>query len=134
MSKICQLTGTRPLKGNNVSHSNRKTNRRFNPNLQTKRIYIPEVDKWIKVKLTTKALRSMEKVGAYKFLKQQVAAGFDPMVWSEDNAQQEALKEAKRGYRRVEVVDNNGTKSYAITYEPVAQNNAKVRLSSVLNK
>jgi len=134
MSRICQLTGTKPLKGHNVSHSNRKTNRRFNPNLQTKRIYIPEVDTWVKIKLTTKALRSMEKIGAHKFLKQQVASGFDPMVWSENKAQQEALKNAKRGYRRVEVVDNNGVKSYAITYEPEVTNNRKVRLSSVLNK
>ncbi len=132
MSKICQLTGTRPLKGHNVSHSNRKTNRRFNPNLQNKRIYIPEVDKWIKVKLTTKALRTIEKVGAYTFLKQQVAAGFDPKVWSENKAQQDAIKKAKRGYRRVEVIDNNGNKSYAITYEPAVVNNRKVRLSSVL--
>lgn len=132
MSKICQLTGTKPLVGNNVSHSKRRTKRRFNPNLQTKRIYVKEIDSWIKVKLTTRALRNMEKIGTFKYLKQQLAAGFDPKVWVENDKTIEAAKKAKRGYRRVEHVDANGHKTYSITYEPEGQNNRKVKLSSII--
>jgi large subunit ribosomal protein L28 len=132
MSKICQLTGTKPLVGNNVSHSKRRTKRRFNPNLQTKRIYVREIDTWVKVKLTTRALRNMEKIGTFKYLKQQIAAGFDPKVWVEDAKSLEAAKTAKRGYRRVEHVDANGHKSYSITYEPEGVSNKKVKLSSVI--
>jgi large subunit ribosomal protein L28 len=132
MSKICQLTGTKPLVGNNVSHSKRRTKRRFNPNLQTKRIYVREIDTWVKVKLTTRALRNMEKIGTYKYLKQQIAAGFDPKVWVEDAKSVEAAKTAKRGYRRVEHVDANGHKSYSITFEPEGVSNKKVKLSSVI--
>jgi large subunit ribosomal protein L28 len=132
MSKICQLTGTKPLVGNNVSHSKRRTKRRFNPNLQTKRIYVREIDTWIKVKLTTRALRNMEKIGTFKYLKQQIAAGFDPKVWVEDAKSMEAAKSAKRGYRRVEHVDANGHKSYSITFEPEGVSNKKVKLSSVI--
>lgn len=132
MSKICQLTGTKPLVGNNVSHSKRRTKRRFNPNLQTKRIYVREIDTWIKVKLTTRALRNMEKIGTFKYLKQQIAAGFDPKVWVEDAKSMEAAKSAKRGYRRVEHVDANGHKSYSITLEPEGVSNKKVKLSSVI--
>jgi large subunit ribosomal protein L28 len=132
MSKICQLTGTKPLVGNNVSHSKRRTKRRFNPNLQNKRIFIKEVEKWIKVKLTTRALRNMEKIGTYKYLKQQLAAGFDPKVWVEDKKSIAAVKKAKRGYRRVENVDANGHITYSVTYEPVATNDRKVKLSSII--
>lgn len=132
MSKICQLTGVKPLFGNNVSHSKRRTRRRFNPNLQTKRIFVREIDSWIKVKLSTRALRNMEKIGTYKYLKQQLNAGFDPKVWVEDAKQIEAAKNSKRGYRRVEHVDANGHKTYSITYEPAVSNNTKVRLSSVI--
>lgn len=132
MSKICQLTGTRPLVGNNVSHSKRRTKRRFNPNLQTKRIFVADINVWIKVKLTTRALRNMEKIGEYKYLKQQIAAGFDPKVWVEDLETIEKAKVAKRGYRRVESVDNNGTKTYSITFEPDVDNKSKVKLSSVI--
>jgi len=132
MSKICQLTGTKPLVGNNVSHSKRRTKRRFNPNLQTKRIYVREIDSWVKVKLTTRALRNMEKIGTFKYLKQQIAAGFDPKVSVEDAKSIEAAKTAKRGYRRVEHVDANGHKSYSITFEPEGISNKKVKLSSVI--
>lgn len=132
MSKICQLTGTKPLVGNNVSHSKRRTKRRFNPNLQNKRIFVQEINKWIKLKLTTRALRNMEKIGTYKYLKQQLAAGFDPKVWVEDKASMATSKKAQRGYRRVEHVDANGHKSYSITYEPEYKNDRKVKLSSLI--
>jgi len=130
MSKICQLTGKRPITGNNVSHSNRKTKRRFCPNLQTKRIFIPEVNTWIKVKLSSKALRTMDKLGSYTFLKQQLAKGFDPSIWVETKSTQ--ATEAKRGYRRVAVTDHQGNKSFKITYEPEVVNDRRVKLSSVL--
>ncbi|MBK7466916.1 MAG: 50S ribosomal protein L28 [Saprospiraceae bacterium] len=69
MSKVCDLTGTRPLYGNNVSHSNRKTKRRFNPNLQKKSFFIPETGEWIELKVTAKALRTVDKLGLYAYIK-----------------------------------------------------------------
>ncbi|MEM1215268.1 MAG: 50S ribosomal protein L28, partial [Bacteroidota bacterium] len=55
MSKVCQLTGKRPIVGNNVSHSNRKTKRRFVPNVQTKRFYLQEQDRWVTLRVSTSA-------------------------------------------------------------------------------
>lgn len=68
MSKVCQLTGKRPMYGNNVSHSNRKTRRRFEPNLQMKRFFIPELDKWVSLKISMHALRTINKKGIYTYL------------------------------------------------------------------
>lgn len=69
MSKVCDLTGKRPQVGNNVSHSNIKTKRRFNPNLQKKRFYIPEEDKWITLKVSASAIRTINKNGISAVLK-----------------------------------------------------------------
>lgn len=69
MSKVCELTGKRPIVGNNVSHSNRKTKRRFLPNLIKKQFYIPELDKTVTLKVSTKALRTIDKLGLYAYLK-----------------------------------------------------------------
>ena len=69
MSRICEVTGKRPRVGNNVSHSNIKTKRKFYPNLQTKRFYIPEDDKWITLKISTSALRTINKKGITAVLK-----------------------------------------------------------------
>jgi len=77
MSRICQLTGKRPITGNNVSHSKRRTKRRFLPNLIKKRFYIPEKDKWVTLKVSTSALRTINKLGVYEFLKKQQKAGYD---------------------------------------------------------
>ena len=77
MSKICQLTGKRPISGNSVSHSNRKTRRRFLPNLQKKRFYIPETDQWIELKVSTKAMRTINKLGLFAYLKKLEAKGVD---------------------------------------------------------
>jgi len=77
MSRICQLTGKRPITGHNVSHSNRKTKRRFLPNLIKKRFYIPEKDKWVTLKISASALRTINKLGIYEFLKKQKKAGHD---------------------------------------------------------
>ena len=76
MSKICQLTGKRPITGNNVSHSNRKTKRRFIPNLQKKRFFIPETGEWVTLKVTTSAIRTINKLGIHAFLKKQEKKGF----------------------------------------------------------
>ncbi len=67
MSRRCQVTGKGPLTGNNVSHANNKTRRRFLPNLQNKRIWIPEEKRYIKVKLTANALKTLDKKG-YSYL------------------------------------------------------------------
>ncbi|HPK08776.1 MAG TPA: 50S ribosomal protein L28 [Saprospiraceae bacterium] len=77
MSRVCQLTGKRPIVGNKVSHSNKKTKRRFLPNLITKRFYIPELDRWETLKISTSALRNINKLGIYEYLKAQHAKGFD---------------------------------------------------------
>ncbi len=69
MSKICQLTGKKPIVGNNVSHANNRTRRRFEPNLQKKRFFIPELDKWVTLKITTSAMRNINKMGIYEYLK-----------------------------------------------------------------
>ena len=63
MSRICDLTGKAALTGNRVSHSNVKTKRKFYPNLQTKRFYIPEEDRWITLKVSTSAIKTINKVG-----------------------------------------------------------------------
>ena len=77
MSQVCQVTGKRPLAGNNVSHSNRKTKRRFLPNLQKKRFYIPELDRWVTLKVTTSAIRNMNRLGVYAYLKKLQRSGAD---------------------------------------------------------
>jgi large subunit ribosomal protein L28 len=63
MSKVCQITGKRAMVGNNVSHSNRKTKRRFDVNLFTKKFYWPEQDCWISLKVSAKGLRTINKKG-----------------------------------------------------------------------
>lgn len=69
MSKICQVTGTKPLSGNNVSHANNKTKRKQLPNLQKKRIWLEEEKRWVTVRLTAKALKTLDKKGAKGLLK-----------------------------------------------------------------
>jgi large subunit ribosomal protein L28 len=76
MSRICQITGKRMMVGNKVSHSNRKTKRRFYPNLQTKKFYIPEEDRWITLKVSTSAIRTINKNGISACLKEARLKGF----------------------------------------------------------
>ncbi|MDX9789527.1 MAG: 50S ribosomal protein L28 [Candidatus Kapabacteria bacterium] len=73
MARRCELTGTGVLTGNNVSHANNKTRRRFLPNLQKKRIWIPEEGRWITLKLTTKAIKTLDKKGYKAMLKEATA-------------------------------------------------------------
>ncbi len=63
MSKVCQLTGKRPLTGNNVSHANNRTKMRQLPNLKTKRIWIEEENRFVKIKVSAKGLRTLKKKG-----------------------------------------------------------------------
>jgi len=70
MSKVCELTGKRPISGNNVSKAKNKTRRRFLPNLQTKKFFIPETGKWVRLKVSTSAMRTIDKKGIYQFLKE----------------------------------------------------------------
>jgi large subunit ribosomal protein L28 len=75
MARVCQITGKRVQVGNNVSHANNKTKRKFYPNLQKKRFYIPSEDKWITLKVSTSALRTINKNGIETVLKEARAAG-----------------------------------------------------------
>ena len=70
MSKRCELTGTTVMTGNNVSHANNRTRRRFLPNLQKKRIWIPEEKRFITLKITTKAMKTLDKKGYVAMLKE----------------------------------------------------------------
>jgi len=69
MARVCDITGKKVQVGNNVSHANNKTKRKFYPNLQKKRFYIPEEDKWITLKVSTSALRTINKNGLTAVLK-----------------------------------------------------------------
>ncbi|HVK49889.1 MAG TPA: 50S ribosomal protein L28 [Pseudobacter sp.] len=75
MARVCQVTGKVPVTGNRVSHSNIKTKRRFLPNLQVKRYYLPEEEKWITLKLSTEAIRTINKNGLYSVVKELRARG-----------------------------------------------------------
>lgn len=75
MAKVCQITGKRPQVGNNVSHANNKTKRKFFPNLQKKKFYLPEEDKWITLKLSTSAIRTINKNGITAVLKKAKEKG-----------------------------------------------------------
>jgi large subunit ribosomal protein L28 len=63
MARKCEVTGTGPLTGNNISHAHNKTKRRFLPNLQKKKIWVQELNRFVTVKLSTKALRTISKNG-----------------------------------------------------------------------
>ena len=69
MSRVCQISGKKAMVGNNVSHSNKKTKRRFNINLIKKRFYIPSEEKWITLKVTTSTLKTIDKKGISEVLK-----------------------------------------------------------------
>ncbi|MEX0810859.1 MAG: 50S ribosomal protein L28 [Chitinophagales bacterium] len=70
MARICDLTGKATVSGNRVSKSNRKIKRKFYPNLQKKRFYIPETDEWMTLKVSTKAIRAINKKGMYQYLRE----------------------------------------------------------------
>ena len=76
MSRVCELTGKKAMVGNNVSHSLNRTKRKFKANLIKKRFYIPEEDKWITLKVSTRALKNINKLGVAAVLKEARAKGF----------------------------------------------------------
>jgi len=71
MSKVCKLTGKKPLRGNHVSKANNRTNRFQYPNLQKKKIFIPELNKFVTIKLSVKAMKIVDKLGLLSYLKKQ---------------------------------------------------------------
>ena len=76
MARVCQLTGKKPMTGHKVSHSNMKTKRRFLPNLQKKNFFIPETGEWVVLNVSTAAMRTIDKLGLYDYLKRLKAEGF----------------------------------------------------------
>jgi large subunit ribosomal protein L28 len=72
MARICDITGKKVMVGNNVSHSNRKTKRKFYPNLQTKKFFIPESGEWVTLKVSTSALRTIDKNGITSVLQKAI--------------------------------------------------------------
>ncbi len=75
MARVCQITGKRPQSGNNVSHANNRVRRKFYPNLHKKRFYIPEEDKWITLKVSANAIKTINKKGITAVLKDAKAKG-----------------------------------------------------------
>jgi len=76
MSRICDLTGKGALNGHNVSNSNVKTKRKFYPNLQTKRFFIPEENRWITLKVSTSAIRTINKNGITAVINKFIKKGY----------------------------------------------------------
>ena len=75
MSRVCQVTGKRPQAGNNVSHANNKTRRRFLPNLQSKRFWFASENRFVKLRLSTKGIRMVDKLGIDKIVADLRAKG-----------------------------------------------------------
>ncbi len=76
MSKVCQITGRKPSVGNNVSHSNKKTKRKFYPNLFDKRFYLQEEDRWIKLRISAAGIRIISKKGLKQALEDARKNGY----------------------------------------------------------
>jgi large subunit ribosomal protein L28 len=76
MSKICQVTGKKAMVGNNVSHSKRRTKRKFYPNLFEKRYYLPEEKRWISLKISAAGIRLINKKGLSSALKEAKEKGY----------------------------------------------------------
>ncbi len=76
MSQVCQITGKKAMVGNNVSHSKRRTKRRFNLNLFTKKFFITEEDRWITLNVSAAGIRTINKKGLSAALKEARESGF----------------------------------------------------------
>ena len=68
MSRVCQVTGKRPVAGNNVSHANNKTKRRFLPNLHSHRFWVASENRWVRLRVSSKGMRIIDKQGIDKVL------------------------------------------------------------------
>ena len=75
MSRVCQVTGKRPVAGNNVSHAHNKTRRRFLPNLHTHRFWVDSEQRWVRLRVSAKGLRIIDKQGIDTVLQQIRARG-----------------------------------------------------------
>ena len=75
MSRVCQITGKKVMAGNNVSHSNNRTKRKFYPNLQTKKFFVPETGETVILKVSTNAIRTIDKKGIAAVLAEAKANG-----------------------------------------------------------
>jgi len=76
MSRVCEITGKKAMVGNNVSHSKRRTKRKFDVNLFKKNFYLPEEDRWIRLKVSAAGLRLINKVGLNAAIKSAQAKGY----------------------------------------------------------
>lgn len=76
MSRVCQITGKKAMIGNNVSHANNRTKRKFNPNLQTKKFFLEEENRWIQLKVSAHGLRVITKKGLKKALEEAIQKGY----------------------------------------------------------
>ncbi|EIJ39560.1 MULTISPECIES: 50S ribosomal protein L28 [Galbibacter] len=76
MSRVCELTGKKAMVGNNVSHAMNKTKRKFDANLIKKRFFLPEEDRWVTLKISTSALKTINKKGITAVLKEAKEKGF----------------------------------------------------------
>jgi len=75
MSRICQITGKKLMSGNNVSHSKRRTKRKFHPNIMDKRFFISEEDRWVKLRISASGLRLINKLGVLEAMKRAKTKG-----------------------------------------------------------
>ncbi|MEO8332530.1 MAG: 50S ribosomal protein L28 [Gallionella sp.] len=75
MARVCQVTGKAPMTGNNISHANNKTKRRFLPNLQRRRFWVESENRWVSMRLTNAALRTIDKNGIDAVLSEMRARG-----------------------------------------------------------
>ena len=75
MARVCQLTGKKPMSGNNVSHANNKTKRRFLPNLQNRKFWVETENRWVSMRITNAALRTIDKLGIDVIVKKMRATG-----------------------------------------------------------
>jgi large subunit ribosomal protein L28 len=75
MSRVCQVTGKRPMSGNNVSHANNRTRRRFLPNLHSRRFWLEDENRWVKLRVSGKGLRIIDKKGIETVLEEIRARG-----------------------------------------------------------
>ena len=75
MSRVCQVTGKRPMSGNNVSHANNKTRRRFLPNLHVRRLWVEEESRYVTLRISAKGLRTIDKLGLSAVLKKMKKKG-----------------------------------------------------------
>ncbi|MFN3235189.1 MAG: 50S ribosomal protein L28 [Gammaproteobacteria bacterium] len=75
MSRVCMITGKRPMAGNNVSHAKNRTRRRFLPNLRKKRFYVPSTDSYVTLTVSSKGLRIIDKLGIDEVIRRIMTTG-----------------------------------------------------------